>query len=108
MSETAAAVTVESGPLAGALSSAEIWLPPVARSREVAIGRGENKGRTVIYANVVRALTPVGTWTGAPARFEVPLEVAMADGADAYVVLVQAADQGRPGPILAAAKGPRL
>lgn len=102
---------VEGGTLAievgtGRPEAADVWLVPVIRAKEVAIGRGENRGRSVTYVNVVRAQTRIGAWTGAAARFEVPLDQTRAGGADSYVVLLQAAKHGRPGPILGAAKGP--
>src|SRR3712207_4768784 len=55
LSETGSAVTVEIGSSPDGLSG-EAWLLPVAKAREVAIGRGENKGRTITYANVVRGI----------------------------------------------------
>ncbi|QFU17992.1 DUF1223 domain-containing protein [Microvirga thermotolerans] len=82
----------------------EIWVLPVLRERTVAIGRGENRGKTVTYANVVRGMTRVGEWQGGSARFQVPLASARGD-ADGYVVLVQSGDGAKPGPILGAAKG---
>ncbi|HEY8566105.1 MAG TPA: DUF1223 domain-containing protein [Beijerinckiaceae bacterium] len=105
VSEAGERIAVEIGAGTGA---GEAWLLPVSRSREVAIGRGENRGRSATYANVVRGLVRLGGWHGAPARFEVPASAAQADGADSYVVLLQAATEGRPGEILAAAKGPGL
>ena len=107
ITESGPVVAVEVG--AGAGAAAEVWLMPVARAREVAIGRGENRGRSITYANVVRGMTRLGPWSGAPARFEVPLATARA-GADSYVVLLQATapDGSGPGPILGAAKAPGL
>lgn len=87
---------------------AEIWLLPVARSRPVVIGRGENRGRVATYANVVRGFHRVGTWSGAAVHVEVPRALARTGGADSYAVLVQAGGPGRPGRILGAAKGPGL
>ena len=86
---------------------AEIWILPVLRSQTVPIERGENKGKTITYANVVRGLNRVGEWRGGSARFEVPLDMAR-KGGDAYVVLLQGTDATRPGIILGAAKGPGL
>jgi hypothetical protein len=105
-SESGATVTIEIGPSAETLSTGEVWLLPVARSREVAIGRGENKGRTITYFNVVRGMVKLGDWSGQPARFEVPMKTARPVDAETYVVLVQAADESRPGAILGAAKAP--
>ncbi|WP_232631325.1 DUF1223 domain-containing protein [Methylobacterium sp. Leaf118] len=86
----------------------EIWLLPIVRSRPVVIGRGENRGRVAIYANVVRGFVRVGTWSGAAVHVEVPRAAARVGGADSYAVLVQAGGPGRPGRILGAAKGPGL
>ena len=79
------------------VEGAAVWLLPVARVRTVPIGRGENRGRTATYANVVRGFTRVGTWTGEPARFEVPIAAAREGEADAYVVLLQDVRHGEPG-----------
>lgn len=86
---------------------AGIWFLPVLRSQAVAIGRGENRGRTITYVNVVRGLNRLGDWKGGTARFDLPLNQAL-EGADGYVVLVQAMENAGPGMILGAAKGPGL
>src|SRR3954463_4549123 len=89
-------------------ASGEVWVLPVMKAREVSIGRGENRGRSVTYANVVRGMTRAGYWSGAPARLEVPLKKARHGEADSYVVLLQEGDPEKPGSILGAAKGPGL
>jgi hypothetical protein len=80
---------------------AGVWLLPVARSREVTIGKGENRGRVATYVNVVRGMIRIGEWAGGPARLEAPLPEGEADG---YVVLVQATRGVKPSEILGAAK----
>lgn len=107
LSETGSTVRVEIGPANGPVS-AGVWILPVARAREVAIGRGENQGRSIAYANVVRGMMKLGDWSGQPLHFDVPLAVARTGDADSYVVLLQAANGSQPGPILGAAKGPGL
>jgi hypothetical protein len=86
---------------------AEVWVLPVLRTQTVPIERGENRGKTITYANVVRGLNRLGEWRGGSARFEMSLETAR-KGGDAYVVLLQSTDAARPGVILGAAKGPGL
>lgn len=86
---------------------AEVWLLPVLRNQTVSIARGENKGKSITYANVVRGLRRVGEWRGGSARFEVPAETARGDG-DGYVVLLQASEEARPSAILGAAKSAGL
>ena len=62
---------------------------------ETAVARGENAGRTVVQANVVRSVRDLGDWTGAAQSLSEPL----AAGSQAAVI-VQAAD----GRILGAAR----
>lgn len=82
----------------GAPADAQVWLADYdPRRLPVAIGAGENGGRTLVHRDVVRALTPVGRWTGAPARFVLP---PLAPGLN-RAVLVQV---GKGGPIVAAAR----
>jgi hypothetical protein len=110
LSETAGSVAVD---IAGATNGAarghigEVWVVSVAKAREVAIERGENRGKTITYANVARGISRIGEWRGAPLRLEVPLATAKGDG-DGYVVLLQAPDGEKLGPILGAAKSPGL
>lgn len=97
------AVAAASRPLAE--KHAEVWAFSVERSRTVQIGRGENAGRSVTYANVVRKMTRLGVWDGAAARFEVPSEEVAHPDADGVVVLVQSGSGGQPGAILGAGRG---
>ncbi|MDB5642872.1 MAG: hypothetical protein JWN07_2189 [Hyphomicrobiales bacterium] len=87
---------------------AGVWLLRVARSKSVSIGRGENSGRQLTYANVVRSMVRMGQWMGGPSRFEIPLPEARADDADGYVVIVQKSWGDVLGPILAAGKSDGL
>ena len=43
-------------------SGGEVWLCPLAKTVTVAIGRGENHGRTITYHNVVRRWVKLGDW----------------------------------------------
>ena len=102
-------VVVELGETTSDLGrGAGVWLMRVVKSRTVSIGRGENKGREITYTNVVRSMVRMGHWTGAPARFEMPLPEARADDADGYVVIVQKSWGDVLGPILAAGKSSNL
>jgi hypothetical protein len=109
VAETGSTVTVEvGGATVGGPKSAEVWLLPVVKRRDVAIGRGENRGRSVAYVNVVRGMSRLGAWSGQPARFEAPLANARRGDAESYVVLLQAGAPGYLGPVLGAAKSPDL
>ena len=83
---------------------AEVWAFAITRSLQVEIGRGENTGRQVAYANVVRHMTRLGVWEGAPARFEIAADEILTPQSDAIAILVQAGNGGKPGAILGAAQ----
>ncbi|WP_296818757.1 thioredoxin family protein [Brevundimonas sp.] len=75
---------------------ADVWLIRYEpRPDPVRVRRGENRGRSLEHANVVRELVRLGRWTGRPVRMDLP--AAAEEGLEG-VVLVQAAD----GAILAA------
>src|SRR5262249_2702730 len=52
---------------------AEVWLCPVTKTVEVAIGRGENSGHTYTYHNVVRRWIKLGAWNGKAESWSIPL-----------------------------------
>jgi hypothetical protein len=81
----------------------EVWICSVSKAVPIAIGRGENRGRQVVYHNVVRNLLKVGDWNGAAGSWTVPLENISRDGVDAAVVFVQDGNRDKPGPMLGAA-----
>jgi hypothetical protein len=82
--------------------SGEVWIGSVSKAVPIAIGRGENRGREVVYHNVVRNLLKVGDWNGSAGRWSVPLENIVKDGVDAAVVFVQDGSRDRPGAMLGA------
>ncbi|MEI9422562.1 DUF1223 domain-containing protein [Mesorhizobium sp. Cs1299R1N1] len=76
---------------------ADVWLVRYTNGVvEVPVARGENTGRTLPHANVVHALTKLGSWTGEAKTFGLPA----ASGGLSTAVLVQSPGGG---PILAAA-----
>jgi hypothetical protein len=88
-SQTAAAVSatrngervsiqVESGS-----GTAKVLLIGFDHEHTTAIGRGENSGRTLTEANVVRSIRSVGQWSGSPLRLSEPFP----EGQDVAVVL---------------------
>jgi hypothetical protein len=42
------------------------------RLHQTAVRRGENSGRTLTEANIVRSMSVLGAWSGKPVRLEVP------------------------------------
>ena len=87
-------VTVGAGRTARPLT---VWLVRYdPRPRAVAIGAGENRGRTLTHRNVVRQLVRLGEWRGAALALDAPPK---RDAAFATAVLLQEANGG---PLVAA------
>ena len=84
----------------------EVWLCSISKSVPISISRGENRGREIVYHNVVRNLLKVGEWNGSAESWTVPLDSVMRDGIDAAAVLVQDGSRDKPGPMLGAAFTP--
>jgi hypothetical protein len=99
-------VSVAAGKNEATPSRGEIWLCSISKSVPISIARGENRGREVVYHNVVRNLLKVGDWNGNPGSWTVPLDSVMRDGIDAAAVLVQDGSRDKPGPMLGAAYTP--
>lgn len=91
--------------VSGSAGPGSIWLLTVARARTVAIQRGENRGREVSYANIVRSMMRIGDWRGAPVSVDLPASLARQPDAETYVVLVHS-DDGKVGRVIGAAKAP--
>jgi hypothetical protein len=83
---------------------AEVWLCPLTRSVPVAIGRGENRGRTITYANVVRRWVKLGDWTGKAETFNLALKDFQNDEIDSVAVVVQSGAASSPKTVLGAAQ----
>ena len=65
------------------------------RQHQTAVGRGENGGRMLVEANIVRSMSVAGTWTGQPLH----LDVAAPAGEDVAVIV-----QAETGRVLGAAR----
>jgi hypothetical protein len=101
-------VSVEGGNVSvsaakGGGAAGEVWLCGLTRSVAVAVRRGENNGRTLTYTNVVRRWVKLGTWTGAPQSWSVPVGEIKPGDSDSVAVILQAGSADKPGAILGAA-----
>jgi hypothetical protein len=81
----------------------EVWICAVSKAVPIAIGRGENRGREVVYHNVVRNWLKVGDFSGSATHWAVPIENVARDGVDAAVVYLQDGTREKPGMMLGAA-----
>ena len=81
----------------------EVWLYGLVKSTTIAIGRGENKGRSVTYHNVARRWLKLGDWNGKANTWSVPVQKLKGDGVDEAAVMVQSGTAEKPKAILGAA-----
>jgi hypothetical protein len=88
---------------AGTGAPASVWLLIIAKATPVVIGRGENRGKTVTYYNVVRSWQRVGDWNGASFKNSIPMAELNYKDADSIAILVQPGSIEKPGPIRGAA-----
>ena len=81
------------GSAKAAAGGADVWLVRYAPEvREVTVKAGENKGKLIREADVVRELIKLGPWRGASHAYKLPKA---ADPALKSVILVQAVRTGR-------------
>lgn len=73
---------------------ARVLLLRTLSSASVEVEAGENSGSTLVYTNVVRALSDLGPWTGDAARLTAPRRDPAAPPSDGFAVIVQEKDQG--------------
>lgn len=90
------ALVVELTPVGDAGMTANVRLAQFLPHAEVEIERGENAGRTIVYTNVVTALTDIARWDGRE-----PQTIRVNNVTGPAAVLVQ---RGEAGQILAAAR----
>ena len=95
-------ITVSAKARGAGTEAGTVWLVVFQPAETVAIGRGENAGRTVVYSNIVRDLRPLGKWNGKSTTYQARLGN-LAGTNLRCAVIVQGEDNGAPGPIRAAA-----
>jgi hypothetical protein len=88
--------------IAAGNGAGEVWVYALAREVPVAVGRGENRGRTVTYHNVARRWQKLGDWNGQAVSWNVPVSQLAVGGADTAAVLVQGGNAQDPGAMLGA------
>ena len=101
-------VVTVSVPAADSRRDGEVWLCPVTAKIPVMIGRGENRGRTITYHDVVRRWVKLGEWTGKAQTFtykvaDIPNHDFSLRDIDRVDVLVQSGVAAKPGVILGVA-----
>ena len=75
--ETSAQIDVQRGPAGLTVSvgagagNGTLLLIGCDRLHQTPVGRGENGGRTLTEANIVRSMSVLGTWSGKPIRLQI-------------------------------------
>ena len=81
-----------------------LWIVYYNREEKVKIQRGENRGRTIAYHNVVRDYSMLGMMKDGSVDVTLPLAEMKKKGHDACAILLQRTTKsGTPGPIIGAA-----
>jgi hypothetical protein len=88
---------------AEAHSLAEVWICGLLKAATVAIGRGENRGKTITYHNVARHWVRLGTWNGKGETWNMPIQDFGDEGIDEAAVLVQSGTIEKPSAMYGAA-----
>ncbi len=81
---------------------AEVWLVPITKKIPVAIERGENKGHTITYSNVVRKWVKLGEWAGKAETYNLSIKEFQNGEIDSLAVMVQSGGVNSPGLMLGA------
>ncbi|MEM6857011.1 MAG: DUF1223 domain-containing protein [Pseudomonadota bacterium] len=76
-------------------NSAQLVLLAVSYEESVAIGRGENRGRTIRYTNALIGEDVLATWRGGKQGFAIRDEQLRIPGADRYAVVLREPGGGR-------------
>lgn len=92
-------ITVPEG-APSAPAAVSVWA--LAKAKTVAIGRGENKGRTITYHNVVRRRLHLGPWTVNAHHWTVALHDLAGDDIESAAVLLQTGTVEKPNFVLGA------
>lgn len=92
-------------PAANDQRGGEVWLCPFTSKVQVTIDRGENRGKTFTYYNVVRRWVKLGNWSGKAESFSMPVaDVSKGESdVDHVAVVVQSGAAAKPGMMLGAA-----
>jgi hypothetical protein len=87
---------------------ATLWLLVVDEEVAVPVSAGENRGRNLVYHNVVRHMRPIGMWKGKPMSMELPLNDVERAADLGCVVIAQVDTFKGPGRVIGAAELDRI
>lgn len=87
-------IGIAAAPDRGSAQAATVWLFHLRNAATVAIGGGENDGRTMTYRNVVGDLRAVGQWKGEALAIDLPRSAMEGLPHDGVAVVVQKGGYG--------------
>lgn len=93
-------IRIGAAPVDQTVKEATIWLTQIQKTANVEIKAGENRGKSLTYKNVVREMTPVGTWNGKAMTIRLSRQAVLFPETNEGAILVQEATHG---PIIGAA-----
>lgn len=86
------------------LAPTTVWAVTFTKAALVDIKRGENRGKTIKYSNIVRSKTPLGMLYKADTQqFKLKVADILRNEADGVAILVQKDKNGLAGPIIGSA-----
>jgi len=88
----------------GLAHHAAIWIAGYKAPETVEIKRGENRGQSLTYYNVVERWQVLGIWEGEAMTVELPLADIAQDSTAGLAVILQTKQDGAPGPIIGVTK----
>ncbi|WP_052726496.1 DUF1223 domain-containing protein [Devosia epidermidihirudinis] len=91
-------------PANASLGDAVVWMVTYLDRADVAIEKGDNAGKAMVYTQVVTGRQVLGMWEAkAGADLKLPLPEVLRESSTGIAVIVQQENKGMPGPILGAA-----
>ncbi len=75
--------------------AATVWMAVFDDEHRTDVRRGENSGRELVDANVVREFVKIGTWKGDAMELSIDLASAIAEGRGGCAIIVQEGGVGR-------------
>jgi hypothetical protein len=94
---------VKAGPAPDKLKGREatLWVATAMKEVKVEIEKGENRGKELMYCNVVRKIVPAAMWKGKETSVSLPRSELFVNGAQTCAALLQLDEHG---PIIGAAR----
>ena len=80
---------------------ATLWIATAMKEVKVEIEKGENRGKQLMYCNVVRKIVPAAMWKGKATSVSLPRSELFVNGAQTCAALLQLDEHG---PIIGAAR----